>query len=82
MAIPSEIITLINQLNQELERIEQKATKGLNLLEPALSSFPDNAIIIHFFATLNNAIFLVETYSRLKLCGQQLNNSCNRDTPT
>lgn len=43
---------------------QQQATTGLNLLRPTISLLPDNAILLQFLATLNNVIFLVETYKR------------------
>lgn len=36
MAIPSEISTLIDRLNQELDQTEQEATEGLNTNKFAL----------------------------------------------
>ncbi len=36
MPIPSEIQSLVNRLNLELETIEQEATEGLNLVRPIL----------------------------------------------
>ncbi|MGA9382626.1 MAG: hypothetical protein WBV73_28020, partial [Phormidium sp.] len=59
MPVPSEIIALVNQLNQELNLIEQEATEGLNLLRPILSHFPENTRLIQYFAFLSNALFSV-----------------------
>ena len=64
MALPSEITALTDHLNQELDQTEQKAIEGLNIVRPALSRFPDNAILIQFFAYLNNVVLFVETYKR------------------
>lgn len=71
MTIPLEISTLINQLNQELERTEQEATAGLNLARAALSRFPDNALLIQFFASLSNILLFVETYKGIVQTTQQ-----------
>lgn len=59
MTIPSEIQDLINRLNQELDGIEIQAREGLNLLQPILALFPNNDILVGFFASLNNSLFLV-----------------------
>jgi hypothetical protein len=64
MPIPSEIQTLINRLNQELEETEQDATEGLNLVRSLLSIFPDNAILTRFFASFNNTLLFVEISRR------------------
>ncbi|OCQ94390.1 restriction endonuclease subunit S [Oscillatoriales cyanobacterium USR001] len=64
MPIPSEIQSIINRLNQELDRTEENATEGLNLVRLPLSLFPDNLILVQFFAYLNNVIFFVGNYRR------------------
>lgn len=64
MPIPSEIRTLIERLYQELNQIEQQAAEGMNLLRPVLFIFPDNAILMQFFASLNNVIFAAQIYRR------------------
>ena len=64
MPIPPEIPTLIDRLNRELEETEQEARVGLNLVRPFLSSFPDNAILTRFFASLNNTLLFVEISRR------------------
>lgn len=64
MAIPLEIQALIGRLTQEVDLIEQQALRGLSLLRPALAIFPNNDILVQFFAYLNNAVFLVEIYRR------------------
>lgn len=43
---------------------EQEAIEGLNIVRPALSRFPDNAILIQFFAYLNSVLLFIETYKR------------------
>lgn len=62
MLIPSEIIVLVERLNQELNQIEQKATQELNIIKPILSRFPNNTRLTQFFAFLNNVTLLVINY--------------------
>ncbi|MFB2892244.1 hypothetical protein ACE1CI_04785 [Aerosakkonemataceae cyanobacterium BLCC-F50] len=64
MPIPPEIEAIINRLNQELNSIEQKSREGSNLVRAILSIFPNNAIIIQYFAYLNAALLFVETSRR------------------
>ena len=56
MPIPPDIQALINRLNQEINETEQEAIKGLNLVRPILSLFPDNAILVQYFAYINAAL--------------------------
>lgn len=60
MSIPSEIQTLVDRLNQELNDTEQYATAALNLVRQRLSLFPDNEILMQFFGTLNNILLFAE----------------------
>lgn len=64
MSIPPNIQNLISRLNQELNTIEQQATEGLNIVQVLLSSFPDNLILIQFFATFSNTLLFVEIARR------------------
>ena len=64
MAIPSELQALIERINQELARIEQETTQGLNLVRVRLSLFPNNAILNQYFAYFSTALFFVETSRR------------------
>lgn len=76
MTIPSEIRSLVIQLNQELALIEQEATRGINLLRPVLSLFSDNPLLLRFFASLNNVLFFVETYrARIEAAIELLSNA-------
>lgn len=59
MPISSEIQSLIDRLNQELDETEEEATAGLNLVRPLLSRFPENDIMVQFFAYLSTVIFFV-----------------------
>ncbi|MCL1463182.1 MULTISPECIES: hypothetical protein [Argonema] len=62
MPIPSQILALIDRLNQELEQTERDATEGLNLVRQRLSRFPDNVVLTQFFAALSNILLFVEIY--------------------
>jgi hypothetical protein len=42
MTIPLEILGLIEQLTQELDRIEQQANQGLAIASQLSESFPNN----------------------------------------
>lgn len=64
MPIPADIQILINHLNQELDETEQEATEGLNLVRGVISLFPENVILIQYFAYFNTAILFVETSRR------------------
>lgn len=60
MPIPSQIQTLIDRLNQELDETERSATLGINLVRPILSQFPQNARLTQFFAYFSNVLFFIE----------------------
>ena len=62
MAIPAKISTLINRLNQEIEQTEQEAIQGLDLVRASLSRFPDNAVLLQFYAAFSNVLLFVEIY--------------------
>lgn len=64
MSIPPDIQILINRLNQELGETEQEATEGLNLLRGVISRFPENVILIQYFAYLNALLLFGETSRR------------------
>lgn len=64
MSIPSEIINLIKRLQQELDQIEQEATKGINLTQLKLDRFPNNSSLIQIFASLSNYLIFVEISRR------------------
>ncbi len=72
MSITPEFATLVNRLNQELDRTEAQATKGLNLARELLSSFPGNVTLIQYFAYLNAAMLFVKTSRR-----HTSNRNCN-----
>lgn len=59
-----EIAALVDQLNQELNQIEREAREGLNLVKQVMSRFPNNALLIQFFAYFNAALFFVENSKR------------------
>ncbi|MFB2918965.1 hypothetical protein [Aerosakkonema funiforme] len=60
MPIPSEIQALIDRINGELDETERDAIAGLNLVRQRLSLFPENEILVQFFAALSNILFFVE----------------------
>ncbi len=41
MTIPAEILSLVEQLTQELDRIEEQANKGMAIVNQLLERFPD-----------------------------------------
>lgn len=61
MSIPSEIVSLIERLTHELDRIEQETREGLNLAQELLSRFTNNAILTQYFAYFSTIRFFVET---------------------
>lgn len=52
MAIPPDIQALVDRLNQELDETEQEPTQGLNLLRGVMSRFPENVMLVQYFAYL------------------------------
>lgn len=64
MSIPSEIIAIIERLNQEFNQTEREITDALNIVRRNLSFFPNNVIMTQYFAYLNTVLFSVETYKR------------------
>ncbi|MGB5970147.1 MAG: hypothetical protein WBG70_17665 [Spirulinaceae cyanobacterium] len=55
---------LAEQIKQELEQIEQDANRGIEIARNLLNIFPDNAIIIGYFARFSNYLFFVESSRR------------------
>lgn len=64
MTLPTSFTLLVARLNQEFEQTEQEATAGLNLARSALTRFPDNALLIQFFAYLSDVLLFVEISKR------------------
>lgn len=64
MPIPSEIVVLIDRLNQELNETEQELTRGLNRVRPLLSIFPDNNLLMSYFSYFNNVLFFIDNSKR------------------
>lgn len=60
MPIPTEILPLIDRLNQELDQTEQEATRGLNLVTYRMSILPNNPTLTQFFAFFNNISLFVD----------------------
>ncbi len=64
MSITPEIQDLINRLQQELNELEQKTATELDLVKIPLSQFPENTILVQFFAYLSNVLFFISTYQQ------------------
>lgn len=62
MATPSELVEIVNRLNREFDLTEKDASEGLSLVRALLSRFPDNDILIQFFASFSNILLFVQTY--------------------
>lgn len=78
MPIPPEIQSLIDRLNLELEIIEREATEGENLLRQLMSLFPNNALLIQFFAYWQTTrFFAVNARRRIDEAREQLEESEN-----
>ena len=65
MAISSEMTALLERLYQDLDVIKQQVTEGLDLARRHLYHFPNNALLIQLFASLNNALLFRETSKRV-----------------
>jgi len=59
-----ELTALIERLNQELNQIEQQATKCSSLLRKLLDRFSDNAILLEQYAFLNATLLFVDNSRR------------------
>ncbi|MDJ1180217.1 hypothetical protein PJF56_15240 [Roseofilum sp. BLCC_M91] len=44
-----------------VKAIATQATEGVDLVQQLMSAFPDNAILIQFFAYFNTSLFFIET---------------------
>jgi GTP1/Obg family GTP-binding protein len=64
MQIPSKILVLVEQVNEELNFIEQVTGIAIDLTRTLLRRFPDNETFVQFFAYLNSTLLLVETDRR------------------
>ena len=64
MVLPSDINSIVENLNQQLDNINREATRGQNLARIILDRFPNNASLVQFFATFSNAILFVEVERR------------------
>ena len=64
MMLPSEINSIVESLNQQLDDIAREATVGQNLARIILDRFPNNASLVQFFATFSNALLFVEVERR------------------
>jgi hypothetical protein len=64
MTIPSNINSIVESLNRELDEIEQIATTDQSIARLILDKFPNNARLIQFFATFSNALLFAEVEKR------------------
>jgi hypothetical protein len=64
MKIPETIQILIQRLEHELEETQREATRGISLLQPALSLFSGNPTILRYFVYFNNALLLVDNFRK------------------
>ena len=64
MTIPEEILSLIDRIDRELDQTEQSATQGLTFVRQILENFPNNVLLIQFFAYLSSVLLFVETSQR------------------
>jgi methyl-accepting chemotaxis protein len=62
MTIPVEILSLVEQLTDELDGIEQKANEGLAKARQLLERFPNNARLIGLSANVGNGLFFVDSF--------------------
>ena len=62
MTITPEILSLVEQLIQELDRIEQQANEGLVLARQLLERFPNNERLIGLSANVGNGLFFVDSF--------------------
>lgn len=62
MTIPPEIISLVEQLNQELDSIDEQANEGLVIASQLLERFPNNARLIGLSVNVGNGLFFVYSF--------------------
>jgi hypothetical protein len=62
MTVPAEILNLVEQLTDELDRMEQQANRGLAVASQLLERFPDNTRLIGLSANLGNVLFFVSSF--------------------
>ncbi|RMF23387.1 MAG: restriction endonuclease subunit S [Cyanobacteria bacterium J083] len=51
-------------MKQEIQVIEEDVKEGLNIIQPIISSFPNNVVLIQFFASLSNNLLYVQILRR------------------
>lgn len=64
MTIPPEILATITTLNQELNQIEDEATRGLEIIRGLFPLFSDNLVLIQLLSTLNNSLLFRDNVRR------------------
>jgi hypothetical protein len=81
MSTPPELTEIVNQLNREFDRTETDALEGLSLVRTLLARFPDNDILVQFFASFSNILLFAETYRQQVqvMVGRVLPDEADRD---
>jgi hypothetical protein len=69
MTIPPEILRMVEQSSDELDRIEQQANMGLTIARQLLERFPNNARLISFSANLGNGLLVC-----WRICNERTEN--------
>ena len=59
-----EIQALVERLEVEINEIEREANAGIVRTRELLSLFPDNAVLIQFFAYFNSTLFFIQNAFR------------------
>ncbi len=59
MSINPEIQDLINRFQRGLNKLEQNAAEGIDLVRIPLFQFLENTILVLFFAYLSNILFFI-----------------------
>lgn len=64
MAIPPDLQSTIDRLDDELRQLDRLTLEGIQKLRPILDNFPNSDLLVSFFASFNNVVFLVQLYRR------------------
>ena len=64
MTLPSNIDALIAQINYELDNLKHELSQSIELISSKIDLFPENMILIQFFASLNNYALFTENTRR------------------
>jgi hypothetical protein len=64
MTLPSNLSTLLEQLDNELNILQEDLFQAIKLIRERMNLFPDNIASIQLFAVLNNYDLFVENTKR------------------